>query len=383
MRCGGKLNLAGHCEERSDAAIQVAGLLRCARNDRRSDVSLYPLIRPLIFRLDAEKAHRATIAALKLRSGADFSPEPDRTSALETTVAGLHFPNPIGLAAGFDKDAEVFGPMLNLGFGFVEVGTLTPRPQAGNPKPRLFRLADDQAVINRMGFNNEGQAAGLRRLERRLGKGIAGVNIGANKDSADRIADYAQGVRTMSPVADYLTINISSPNTPGLRQLQDEGALRALLGAVRDARPENGPPIFLKVAPDLGEGEPDQIVRAAIENGVDAIIVANTTVSRPQLKSSHAGEQGGLSGAPLKPLALTALRNFRAASGGKIPLIGVGGIANADDAWERIRAGAGLVQLYTAMVYEGPGIARRIAQGLAERVKREGFANIAEAVGTG
>jgi len=187
----------------------------------------------------------------------------------------------------------------------------------------------------------------------------------------------------MASVADYLTINISSPNTPGLRQLQDEGALNALLEAVNEARPKNGPPIFLKVAPDLGEGEPDQIVRVAIQQRVDALIVSNTTVSRPPLNSRFAGEQGGLSGAPLKPLALKALRDFRSASGGEIPLIGVGGIASADDAWERIRAGASLVQLYSAMVYEGPGIAQRIARGLADRVKREGYANIAEAVGSG
>jgi len=346
-------------------------------------VSLYSLIRPFVFRLDAEKAHRATIAALKLRTGTAFPPESPSTPALETKVAGLTFPNPIGLAAGFDKDAEVPEQMLNLGFGFVEVGTLTPLPQSGNPKPRLFRLAEDQAAINRMGFNNRGQADARRRLDRRARwGGIIGVNIGANKDSADRIADYVAGVRAMAPVADYLTINVSSPNTPGLRQLQDEGALRALLSAVAEARSEAGPPILLKVAPDLGEGEPDQIVRVAIQHRVDAIIVANTTVSRPALKSRFATEQGGLSGAPLKKLALKALRDFRSASGGEIPLIGVGGISNADDAWERIRAGASLVQLYSAMVYEGPGIARRIALGLADRLEREGIANISELVGT-
>ena len=343
-------------------------------------MSLYPLIRPLVFALDAETAHRATIAGLKMmpaRRPAEFPP------LLRTTVAGLDFPTPVGLAAGFDKDAEVPEQMLSLGFGFVEVGTLTPRSQAGNPKPRLFRLRKDRAVINRMGFNNGGQPAayGRLQLDQRL-PGIIGVNIGANKDSEDRIADYVSGVRAMSSVADYLTINVSSPNTPGLRQLQDEGALKALLQAVNEARPKSGPPIFLKVAPDLGEGEPDQIVRVAILNKVDAVIVANTTVSRPKLESRHAGEQGGLSGAPLKELALKALRDFRAASGGQIPLIGVGGIATADDAWERIRAGASLVQLYSAMVYEGPHIGRRIANGIAERLKREGMSNISELVGT-
>jgi dihydroorotate dehydrogenase len=213
--------------------------------------------------------------------------------------------------------------------------------------------------------------------------GVIGVNIGANKDSADRIADYVAGVRAMSPVARYLTINISSPNTPGLRQLQDEGALRALLSAIDEARDPKGPPIFLKVAPDLGEGEPDQIVRAALQHRIDAIIVANTTVSRPSLRSKHRDEAGGLSGVPLKSLATNALREFRSASGGEMPLIGVGGIASADDAWKRIRAGASLVQLYTAMVYDGPGIAARIALGLARKVKQEGMASIADAVGTG
>jgi len=343
-------------------------------------VHLYPLIRPLAFALDPETAHRATIATLKL------TPKrrpPDFPDSLRTTVAGLDFPSPVGLAAGFDKNAEVPEHMLGLGFGFVEVGTVTPQSQAGNPKPRMFRLAEDRAVINRLGFNSDGQAEAWLRLRHCIhSRGIIGVNIGANKESGDRVADYAAGVRAMSEVARYLTINISSPNTPGLRQLQDEGALRALLEAVSEARETNGPPIFLKVAPDLGEGEPDQIVRVAIQYGVDAIIVANTTVSRPALKSKHASQLGGLSGAPLKPLALKALRDFREASGGQIPLIGVGGIASADDAWERIQAGASLVQLYTAMVYQGPGIARRIARGLAERLKREGFANISEVVGT-
>jgi dihydroorotate dehydrogenase len=343
-------------------------------------VRLYPLIRPLAFALDPETAHRLTIRALKL-----LPPRrpPDFAASLRTTVAGIEFPNPVGLAAGFDKDAEVPEQMLTQGFGFVEVGTLTPRAQAGNRRPRLFRLRQDRAVINRMGFNNEGQPAAYGRLQLDLRlPGIIGVNIGANKDSSDRIADYVSGVRAMAPVARYLAINISSPNTPGLRGLQDQGELEALLSAVRAARPRKGPPVFLKLAPDLGEGDPERIVRAAIDHGIDAIIVSNTTVSRPPLRSRYVGEAGGLSGAPLKPLALEVLRQFRRASGSEIPLIGVGGIATADDAWERIRAGASLVQLYTAMVYEGPGIARRIARGLAERLKSEGFANIAEAVGS-
>ena len=341
---------------------------------------LYPFLRPLAFALDAERAHRATIAALSWVP--PYRP-PDFPASLHSRVAGIDFPSPVGLAAGFDKDAEVPEQMLSLGFGFVEVGTLTPRPQAGNERPRLFRLAEDQAVINRMGFNNHGQPAAFRRLlECGPSRGVVGVNIGANKDSDDRIADYVSGVRSMSRVARYLTINISSPNTPGLRQLQDEGALRALLSAVQAARDLKGPPVFLKVAPDLGAGEPEQIVRAAIDHGIDAIIVANTTVSRPALKSAHGREQGGLSGAPLKPLALKSLRDFRRASGGEMALIGVGGIATADDAWERIRAGASLVQLYSAMVYDGPGIALRIARGLARHLEREGFASVGEAVGS-
>jgi dihydroorotate dehydrogenase len=341
-------------------------------------MALYPLVRPLAFMVDAETAHRATIAALKLtpaRRPPSFPP------SLQTTLAGVTFPSPVGLAAGFDKDGEVPGKMLGLGFGFVEVGTLTPRPQPGNPRPRQFRLREDRAVINRLGFNNSGQVQAFKRLQH-CTHGVIGVNIGANKDSADRIADYVSGIGSMAQVARYLTVNISSPNTPGLRGLQDAGALDDLLAAIREARPEGGPPVFLKVAPDLADGDPERIVRAALDHGIDALIVANTTVSRPLLKSGHAGEAGGLSGAPLKPLALQALRTFRSAAGAQLPLIGVGGIANAEDAWQRIRAGASLVQLYSAMVYEGPGIAWRIARGLAQRLEREGYASIADAVGS-
>ena len=342
-------------------------------------MAFFPLLRPLAFRLDPERAHGLTIALLKLAPHRTTSLAP----ALRTEVAGLSFPSPVGLAAGFDKHAEVTAAMLGLGFGFVEVGTMTPLPQPGNPRPRLFRLAEDRAVINRFGFNSHGQEEALARLSRRdPARGIVGVNLGANKDSQDRIADYAAGVRRMAGVADYLTINISSPNTPGLRQLQDEGELRALLSAVREARPAIGPPVFLKLAPDLGQGEPRQIVRAALDHGIDALIVSNTTVTRPALKSRHAGEAGGLSGAPLKALALDALRRFRSEAAGALPLIGAGGVGSAEDAWERIRAGASLVQLYSAMVYQGPGIAMGIARGLERLLKRSPFASIAEAVGT-
>jgi dihydroorotate dehydrogenase len=233
-----------------------------------------------------------------------------------------------------------------------------------------------------MGFNNGGQAAALERLARRKRRGIVGVNIGANKDSGDRIADYVEGVRLMSPVADYLTVNISSPNTPGLRNLQAGGELVELLQAVSAARKQNGPPVFLKVAPDLEQGDHDRIVRAAIDNAIDALIVSNTTISRPPLRSRHAQEAGGLSGRPLKAMGLDQLRRFRAASGGQIPLIAAGGIEDAHDAWERITAGASLVQLYSAMVYEGPGIARRIAEGLRTMLSISQMANIAEAVGS-
>jgi dihydroorotate dehydrogenase len=340
---------------------------------------LYHFLRPLVFRLDAETAHRATIAALRRLPRR----RPPRFAAsLTTSVAGLGFPSPVGLAAGLDKDAEVFRAMLGLGFGFVEVGTLTPRPQGGNPRPRLFRLAEDRAVINRLGFNNRGQASALRRLARRdRSLGIVGVNIGANKDSPDRIADYARGVRSMIGVADYLTVNISSPNTPGLRDLQ-AGELGELLAAAGEARGVDPTPLFLKVAPDLEDGAHERIARAAIENRIDALIVCNTTISRPAtLRSPAALETGGLSGQPLAPLALDQLRRFRAVTGGELPLIAAGGIASTEDAWARIRAGASLVQLYSALVYEGPGLAQRIAQGLAEQLRREGMASIAEAVG--
>jgi len=343
-------------------------------------MALYPLVRPLAFALDAERAHALTIAALKRakprRPGA-------ADPALAVRVAGLDFPNPVGLAAGFDKDAEVWRQMLGLGFGFVEVGTLTPRPQEGNARPRLFRLVEDGAVINRMGFNNRGQADALPRLAA-PSPGILGVNVGANKENAGSdaaIADYAAGVRAMTGVADYLTVNISSPNTPGLRALQDAGALDALLEAVIEARGA-GPPVFLKVAPDLLPADIEAIARTAIDRRVDALIVANTTVSRPHLRSPHRGEAGGLSGAPLKPLALARLRDFARASGGALPLIAAGGIASAADAFERILAGASLVQLYTAMVYEGPGIARRINRELKLLLARHGFARLEEAIGT-
>jgi dihydroorotate dehydrogenase len=339
---------------------------------------LYPLLRPLIFRFEAERAHLLSLSALEKaprRHPPAFDPR------LAIAVAGLRFPSPVGLAAGYDKDARVPDAMLGLGFGFVEVGTLTPRPQQGNPQPRLFRLVEDRAVINRMGFNNGGQEAAFARLAGRRRQGLVGVNVGANKDAANRIADYAAGVRMMAPVADYLTINISSPNTPGLRALQEAAALDALLAGVMDARGEGGPPVFLKVAPDLEPADIDAMSRVVIDRKVDALIVSNTTIARPPLSSPFAGEQGGLSGEPLRALALARLRAFRHATGGQVPLIAAGGIASTADAYARIRAGASLVQLYSALVYEGPGLAKRIAKGLVPLLERDGFKTLAEAVG--
>jgi len=340
---------------------------------------LFDLARPALFAIDPERAHRLTVRALALagRRG------PPAAGALAVDVAGLGFPNPLGMAAGFDKDAEVPDQLLGLGFGFAEVGSITPRPQAGNPRPRLFRLVEDRAVINRMGFNNGGAEVARDRLVRRAGRpGIVGINVGANKDSEDRIADYVAMTRVMAPLASYLAVNISSPNTPGLRALQDEGALTGLLDAVIEARGTAGPPVFLKVAPDLESGDIDAIARIALDRKLGALIVSNTTITRPALLSANARETGGLSGAPLRDLAQQRLRDFRKATGGAIPLVGVGGIASAEDAWARIRAGASLVQLYSAMVYGGPGLPRRILRGLEALMRRDGFASIAEAVGS-
>ena len=340
---------------------------------------LFDLARPALFAIDPERAHRLTVRALALagRRG------PPAAAALAIDVAGLGFPNPLGMAAGFDKDAEVPDQLLGLGFGFAEVGSITPRPQAGNPRPRLFRLVEDRAVINRMGFNNGGAEVARDRLVRRAGRpGIVGINVGANKDSEDRIADYVAMTRVMAPLASYLAVNISSPNTPGLRALQDEGALTGLLDAVIEARGTAGPPVFLKVAPDLESADIDAIARIALDRKLGALIVSNTTITRPALLSANARETGGLSGAPLRDLAQQRLRDFRKATGGAIPLVGVGGIASAEDAWARIRAGASLVQLYSAMVYGGPGLPRRILRGLEALMRRDGFASIAEAVGS-
>ena len=336
--------------------------------------------------LPPERAHRAAIAGLKTGLGPKF--DAVRHAVLKTNLCGLDLPNPVGLAAGFDKDAEVPDAMLAAGFGFVECGTVTPRPQVGNPKPRLFRLKEDKAVINRMGFNNSGLDIFAKRLKSRAGQGgIVGANLGANKDSDDRVADYLTGLKATWGLADYFTINISSPNTPGLRDLQGEAAMDELLGRIAQMRSElagdtASPPIFLKVAPDLNLGAVGRIVEQARQYGLSAIIVSNTTLDRPDsLRSAYKTEAGGLSGAPLKQRSNDMLREFASASQGRIPLIGVGGISSGADAYEKIRIGASAVQLYSALVYEGPALAAKICDDLAARLIADGFKSVAEAIG--
>ncbi|HVZ98912.1 MAG TPA: quinone-dependent dihydroorotate dehydrogenase [Caulobacterales bacterium] len=340
----------------------------------------------LLRRLDPEDAHGAAILGLKLglgpRAPAYAYPR------LRTQLAGLDLPNPIGMAAGFDKNAEVPDALLAAGFGFVECGTVTPKPQAGNPRPRLFRLSEDEAVINRMGFNNEGVHVFAARLQHRAARGgIVGANVGANKDSADRAGDYVLCMQRVWRFASYVAANISSPNTPGLRGLQERGALEDLLVRLREARAaleeKHGKrPLFLKVAPDLDETAVRDIAELAIVNGLDALIVSNTTVARPEtLRSPQRTETGGLSGKPLFEPSTHILRLFAQALNKRLPLIGVGGVASASDALAKIKAGASAVQLYSAMVFEGPGLVARIARELDAKLAQEGFGSVAEAVG--
>jgi dihydroorotate dehydrogenase len=313
----------------------------------------FNLTRSFLHGRDAEEAHLLTIRALKCLPPL---PIPKSDPKLAQTLFGLNFPNPLGLAPGFDKNAEVPDAMLRLGFGFTEVGTLTPLPQSGNPKPRLFRLTEDQAVINRMGFNNQGHWEALKRLKRRRRVGIVGVNIGANKDSVDRASDYVAGIAAFSDVADYITINISSPNTPGLRGLQSAKELESLLNRLNDARATQAkrPAMLLKIAPDLGEEEMSDIADCCENGAVDGVIISNTTLSRPLLSSVHGSETGGLSGRPLFSLSTRQLARFYLISKGKIPLIGVGGIEDGITALAKIEAGASLLQVYSALVYRGP-----------------------------
>ena len=332
----------------------------------------FPYVRPFLHALDAETAHLMTLRALNIMPATGFVPHDPR---LGVSAFGLEFPNPLGLAAGFDKNAHVPDAMLAMGFGFTEIGTVTPRPQAGNPRPRLFRLREDEAVINRMGFNNEGHAAVLRRLAARRGRaGIVGVNIGANKETEDRIADYVKGIEAFSDVASYFTVNISSPNTPGLRALQSRAELEQLLARLNAARSQQAkrPAMLLKIAPDLRQDELEDIAAACAGGAVDGIIVSNTTLSREGLASPLAKEQGGLSGKPLMALSTRQLARLFLLTEGRIPLIGVGGIHDAASAIAKIRAGASLIQLYSALVYKGPVLVQQILSGLLAEMTREG-----------
>jgi dihydroorotate dehydrogenase len=343
--------------------------------------ALHALATRALHTLDPEDAHRLTIRALKMGLGPrDRRKDP---AELAVEIAGLRLPSCIGLAAGFDKNAEAPDAMLKAGFGFVECGTVTPRRQEGNPRPRLFRLTEDRAVINRMGFNNEGLEAFAGRLAARKRRGIVGANIGANKDAGDRIGDYVTGLTRLWGLADYFTINISSPNTPGLRALQTKAALEELLGRLAEARATlpGAAPVFLKVAPDLEDGEVETIVETVAAFGLAGIIIGNTTVTRENLRSSQRAETGGLSGAPLMALSTQVLRRFASANDRGLVLIGAGGIASGEDAYVKIRAGAHAVQLYSAMVYQGPGLIGRIKRDLARRLKTDGFASVAEATG--
>jgi dihydroorotate dehydrogenase len=333
--------------------------------------------------LPAETAHRATVFLTRL-AGPLLPAPPEDGPSLKVHALGLDFPNPVGLAAGFDKDARVPRAMAKFGFGFVECGTVTPRPQGGNPKPRLFRLPEDGAVINRMGFNNDGMERAAGRLARGRGRGIIGINIGANKDSADRIADYALGFQRLAALADYVTVNVSSPNTPGLRGLQNRDELHRLLQVLTGFRKDHArkTPLLLKIAPDLDEQAMDDIAAVVLGSGVEGLIVSNTTTGRPaSLLGRHARESGGLSGRPLFELSTRVLKSMRARVGPGLVLVGVGGIASGAEAYAKIRAGASLVQLYTALAYEGPGLVARIKRELGDCLARDGIAQVSDAVG--
>jgi dihydroorotate dehydrogenase len=350
-------------------------------------MSLYRcLVWPLVRHVESERAHRLTLDLLKtglvLPPHIMFWQQVD-DPVLATTLFGQRIPNPVGLAAGFDKNAEVPDAMLRLGFGFVEVGGVTPRPQPGNPQPRLFRLEEDRAVINRMGFNNEGLDAVAARLEARRGRlGLVGVNLGANKDSDDRPGDYAISYARLAALCGFAVVNVSSPNTPGLRNLQGREELAALLARLQPLHAQYKTPLLVKIAPDLAEEDIDAVAELALQYELDGIVATNTTIARPDsLRSHHKAETGGLSGAPLRARAQAVLKQLYGKIGTRMPLIGVGGIASGEDAYARIRAGASAVQLYSAMVFEGPGLVSRIKSELAALLKRDGFKSVAEAVG--
>jgi dihydroorotate dehydrogenase len=347
-------------------------------------IDRFDFIRPILAHMPPEWAHAVTIRAMGMGLAGHPGAMPDPILAIERF--GLKFANPLGLAAGFDKNGRALRGALKLGFGFAEFGTVTPRPQPGNPKPRVFRLAAQRAVINRLGFNNQGLDAATRRITLLRARqdrppGWIGGNIGRNKDSTDAAADYVAGAAALSPLIDYLTVNVSSPNTPGLRALQNRSALTELLSAVQAAlvRPI---PVLVKIAPDLTQSELEDIIETALETRIAGIIVSNTTTSRPSgIPADFAAETGGLSGPPLFPLSTEMLRRTFRLTRGHPPLIGVGGIASADDAYVKIRSGASLLQLYTALIYEGPKLIGRILTGLAARLRADGFASVGDAVG--
>jgi len=336
----------------------------------------------VMHRLDPETAHGLSIKALK--SGLTPCPGPVTSPRLKTEIAGLSLPNPVGLAAGFDKNAEALGALTQAGFGFIEVGAATPRPQPGNPKPRLFRLSEDRAAVNRFGFNNEGMEAVGARLAQRPKDGVIGLNLGANKDSDDRAQDFARVLSHCGAHLDFATVNVSSPNTEKLRDLQGKAALSALLAGVMEAREvlDRPIPVFLKIAPDLDEAGLDDIADVARQSGIDAVIATNTTLARDGLKSAHRDEMGGLSGAPLFEKSTRVLAQLSTRLDGAVPIIGVGGISSAEDAYAKIRAGASAVQFYTALVYGGLSLAAEIANGLDARLARDGHDSVAQAVGT-
>ncbi len=347
------------------------------------------VLRPALFLLDAERAHGVSIDGLK--AGLHPTSRNDRNECLRTQIAGLDLPNPLGVAAGYDKNADVPDALLKLGFGFAEIGTVTPRPQPGNPKPRVFRLPRNRGVINRLGFNSGGHDAALSNLRKLrskggVGSGLIGVNIGANKDSEDFAADYVSGLKVFDGLADYFTANISSPNTPGLRALQRREALSDLLNRLCETHAglDRKVPLFVKIAPDLSETEIDDIASVVQASSTDGLIVSNTTLDRSMLKSEvNTEEAGGLSGAPLFERSTIVLAKMALRMGSDFPLIGVGGISSAEHVLEKMRAGARAVQLYSAMVYEGPDLPKRIASGLAQHCSEAGLANLSEIVGSG
>ena len=351
-------------------------------------IDLYRFLRPLLFRLSPETAATVSLRTLQYGLGGllagRYAQQPD-APILKQRLWGLDFANPVGLAAGCDKDARAPDALLRMGFGFVEIGTVTPRPQPGNPKPRLFRLNEDRAAINRMGFNSGGLDGVVARLARRRRAGVIGVNLGKNRDSAGATEDYEEGIRRTAPFADYLVVNISSPNTPGLRDLQARASLEALLPRLLNIRNSTKytTPLLLKIAPDLTSAECRDIVEIALTTGIDGLIVSNTTIIRPPgLRSRYAAETGGLSGQPLFSASTALVADMYRLTQGKLPLIGVGGVGSADEAYAKIRAGANLVQLYTALAFDGPALIGRIKTGLAELLVRDGFASVSEAVGS-